>query len=571
MNRAERDELAAILVKYEVLSSEQLHSVASGAASSGASLEEALLEAKLVTRATLLSVLMEHHRVPYVAMPEKVDVQVLKLVPAHLIEAYQAAPLSVEAGELTLAMTEPGNAEAADRIAASTGFSVKRVGVLRSDFKRFYSKYFEDSTMSQILKEIEIHRKEAVLSGEEPVASALAPEAAERPVVRLVDALLNAAVRKRASDVHIEPQKEFALVRFRIDGLLQTQQLLPAALMPNLAARIKVLAELNITERRAPQDGKFLYRLPDREIDVRVAVMPSRYGEKVALRVLDRHGFLIGIDLLGLEPELQTQIEGMITRPNGLFLVTGPTGSGKTTTLYALLQRLRSPHLNIMTLEDPIEYELLAESRREGGITQIQLNRACGLDFASGLRACLRQDPDVLFLGEIRDRETAETAISAALTGHMVLSSLHTNGAIQTVARLLDMGVEPFLVVSALRGVLSQRLLRMLCHHCKQAFRPPADALARLGLPAEGEGTFFRPVGCASCQQQGYWGRTGVFEFLPLRNSLNRLILERRPPGELFEAARKDFGFRTLKEHGMALAAQGVTSVEDVLRVLPSL
>jgi general secretion pathway protein E len=274
--------------------------------------------------------------------------------------------------------------------------------------------------------------------------------------------------------------------------------------------------------------------------------------------------------MLGMNGETQSKIEEVVCRPNGLLLVTGPTGAGKTTTLYAIIQKLRSPRLNIMTLEDPIEYELLAGSKREGGITQIQVNPKAGLTFASGLRACLRQDPDVIFVGEIRDKETAEVAISSALTGHMVLSTLHTNGAIQTVTRLLDMGVEPFLIVSALRAVVSQRLVRVLCHQCKQVYTPPLEALKRLGLQAEEGQTFYKPVGCGACMQQGYWGRTGVFELLGLNNEVNKLILEKKPAGEVFAKASAQ-GFKTLKQDGMNLVTQGITTIEEVLRVLPSL
>jgi type II secretory ATPase GspE/PulE/Tfp pilus assembly ATPase PilB-like protein len=268
---------------------------------------------------------------------------------------------------------------------------------------------------------------------------------------------------------------------------------------------------------------------------------------------------------------MHSKLEAITSRPYGLLLVTGPTCSGKTTSLYAIVQKMRSPRLNIMTLEDPIEYELLAGSKREGGITQIQINPKIGLTFASGLRSCLRQDPDIIFVGEIRDKETAETAISAALTGHFVLSSLHTNGAIQTVSRLLDMGVEPFMVVSAIRGIVSQRLVRMLCHHCKIAYTPPKEALDRLGLTIDGDATLFRPQGCGDCMQQGYWGRTGVYELLTVDGEVNKAILARKSPGEIFTLAREKQNFRTLKQFGMDLVSQGITTVEEVLRVLPSI
>lgn len=566
MVHALTDQLSKLLVEAKMLTLDQIQEALHAQEGPEDSIDRILISRKLISKKTLLSLLMDHYKIPFMELPQKIDIQILKLLPESMVSAYQVLPVGFDGGEVTIAMVQPENQQAVDRLAATTGFRVRRVGMLESDYRDFYARYFEDTTMTQILKEIELHQQEASATQDKDSSK----EEQTKPMGKLVDSILEQAAKKRASDIHIEPQENFALIRFRIDGVLQTFQSIPARVLAGLVSRLKVMCALDITEHRVPQDGNFRHHLSNREVDVRVSTVPSRYGEKVAMRILDRRSLLMNLDLLGMSAAMQERVEKLVTRPNGLFLVTGPTGSGKTTSLYAVIQMLRSPRLNIMTLEDPIEYELLAGSKREGGITQIQINPKVGLTFASGLRSLLRQDPDIIFVGEIRDRETAETAISAALTGHMVLSSLHTNGAIQTINRLLDMGVEPFLIASALRGVVSQRLVRTLCHHCKEAYTPPVEALQRLGLPAAQDTQFFKPVGCPSCQQQGYWGRTGVFELLALDNTLNRMILAKQTSGDLFQAATKA-GFNTLKTHGMELVCQGITSVEEVLRVLPQL
>ncbi len=564
MSVSTTDTLSTLLIKAGILTQDQITDAIQSQIGPDDTLDNILVQKNLVSASTLMSLFMEHYGMKFVRLPEKLDVQILKLIPEHLISSYQAIPISTDGHSLTIGMPDPGNTQALDRISATTGHLLNPVGILEGDFRQAFDKYFEDTTMVEILKEIELNKFDISI----PLAPA-DPEKSQ-PMGKLTDIILSQALKKRASDIHIEPQETYALLRFRVDGVLSTQQVLPKAVLPGLVSRLRVMASLDITERRIPQDGQFRCRIQGRAVDFRINIIPSRYGEKVAMRVLDRRNFLMSIDMLGLPGEMQRRIDEIVTRPNGLFLVTGSTGSGKTTTLYSIIQRLRSPTTNILTLEDPIEYELLAGSKREGGITQIQVNSKIGLTFASGLRACLRQDPDVLFVGEIRDHETAEIAISAALTGHMVLSTLHTNGSIQTLARLMDMGIEPFLLVSSLRAVVSQKLVRLLCHQCKKSYEPPKDALQRLGLYSDFGPVFYKPGGCAACHFQGYWGRTGVYEALFLSNEINELILRRAPAKEIF-ASLSQSGFKTLKEHGMELVREGLTSVDEVLRVLPSL
>ncbi|MBI5631502.1 MAG: Flp pilus assembly complex ATPase component TadA [Elusimicrobia bacterium] len=558
--------LSQLLVDAGILTREQITQIQhSPDAKPDDTLDSILVRKELVHSNTMVTLLAEKYKVPFIAHIEKVDIQILKMVPEHLIEAYEAVPIQYEEGVLTLAMVCPGDQQSLDRISALTGHKLKPVGILEGGFRSFYSRYFEDTAIAQILKEIEISQREGALK---PEGGTEAEKS--QPMGKLLDSILLQAVRKRASDIHIEPQENLVILRFRIDGVLKTHQVLPHTVLDGLVRRIKVMAGMNIIETRLPQDGQFKNNVMDHLIDVRVAVVPSQYGEKMALRLLDRTNFVMSLDLLGMPADAFSQMKDAISRPNGLILVTGPTGSGKTTTLYALIQQLRSPQLNILTLEDPIEYELLGGRKREGGITQIQINAKVGLTFASGLRACLRQDPDIILVGEIRDKETVETAISAALTGHLVLSSLHTNGAVQTVARLMDMGVEPFLVASALRAVLSQRLVRLLCHQCKIAYRPSPEIIAKLGLTSIDPDTqLFKPNGCTACVQQGYWGRTGIYELLTMDNELNSLIMAKRLPSEIFFSAKK-MGFKTMQQHGMELVAQGLTSLEEILRVLPT-
>ncbi len=395
--------------------------------------------------------------------------------------------------------------------------------------------------------------------GETADSAKLVELASQGPIVRLVDVVLNEAVTRRASDIHIEAFERDVAVRYRIDGRCYQVAEPPKSLALAIASRIKVLSNLDVAESRLPQDGRMLLSTANRQIDLRVSTLPTVYGESIVLRVLDKGSLDKTLSQLGMEPGMQLVIERLIRLPHGLLLVTGPTGAGKTTTLYACLAKLNAPGAKLVTTEDPVEYDL-------NGLVQVAVNTKIGLTFATCLRSILRHDPDVIMVGEIRDQDTAQIAIQAALTGHLVLSTLHTNDAPGAVTRLVDMGVEPFLITSTVTGVLAQRLLRTLCPDCKQPAEPTPEDLVALRLPLEAiTRPLMRPVGCDACQGMGYRGRTGLYELLVMSDRLRPMIIERAGVGAIREAAA-DEGMRTLREDGVAKVLAGVTTVEEMIK-----
>jgi general secretion pathway protein E len=380
----------------------------------------------------------------------------------------------------------------------------------------------------------------------------------EAPVIRLLNALLAQAVREQASDIHIEPLEKLASFRFRVDGVLRQVLTTPRELMPILVSRIKVMAHLDIAEKRLPQDGRLSLRISEHIVDVRVSTLPANHGERVVLRLLDKKANQLVLEQLGMADDTHRRMDRLIRQPHGILLVTGPTGSGKTTTLYASLSELDRDRLNILTVEDPVEYELR-------GIGQTQVNPKVDLTFARGLRAILRQDPDVVMVGEIRDLETAQIAVQASLTGHLVLSTLHTNSAVGAITRLRDMGIEPFMISSTLIGVLAQRLVRLLCEHCKQPYEANEHDLGVLGLSEGSSATLYRPVGCPQCQQNGYQGRNGIFELIDIDGHLRQLVHDDvgEPEIERYVRTRTP----SIREDGLRLVLTGRTSLEEVVRV----
>ena len=380
---------------------------------------------------------------------------------------------------------------------------------------------------------------------------------AKDPTVRFVDRVLIKAVSVGASDIHFEPYEDEVDVRLRMDGVLHPYTKVSPSRYREIVSRIKIMANLNVAEKRIPQDGKIPLKVGGKDYDVRVSVVPTVYGERTVLRLLDRSRGLLTLEELGFSQEDLPKVERLINKPHGIVLVTGPTGAGKSTTLYAMLLKIKNPKRNILTIEDPVEYQIK-------GIGQIQVNPKVGLTFASGLRSILRQDPDVIMVGEIRDAETAEIAVQAALTGHLVLSTLHTNDAPSAVTRLADMGVEPFLIASTLEGVISQRLVRKICPHCKVAYKPEKRILEKLGLDPSGDYTFYKGKGCEHCLGTGYRGRIGIFEVLELNEELKKLITETQDSNRLRQEARK-YGFKTMLEDGVQKILKGVTTPEEVL------
>jgi len=396
---------------------------------------------------------------------------------------------------------------------------------------------------------------------EQDVDSAQAMED-EAPIIRVVNVIIQQAIKDRASDIHIEPDRRGVRIRYRIDGVLHEVMQVPKYVHAPLISRVKIMGDMNIAERRIPQDGRIHIRHEGKEFDLRVSSLPTVFGEKIVMRILDQSSVLIGLNKLGMFAETQAQLEAIIVQPNGMILSTGPTGSGKTTTQYAILNKINSVEKNIITIEDPVEYQLR-------GLNQVHVNRKAGLTFANAMRAFVRQDPDIIMVGEIRDLETAETGVQASLTGHLVLSTLHTNDAPSAVTRLVDMGVEPFLISASIIGVLAQRLARQICQNCKEPYKPPADALRRVGFNVENaeDVVFYRGRGCEQCKHTGYRGRNGIFEFMLMTEEIQDLIVKRAPLSEVRNAALAS-GMKTLKQDGFQKVLEGMTTVEEVMRVV---
>jgi len=447
---------------------------------------------------------------------------------------------------------------AIDDLHKFTGKQIEAAIITPDDFQRVLNEYPAlDSGVDQLIQDI----KPSESYADEDAADHLRAVANEVPLVRLVNTIILQAVRRGASDIHVEPQEQRLRIRYRIDGALYPVMTPPRHIHPALVSRLKIMGNMNIAERRLPQDGRAELVVDNRPIDLRMATIPTVWGEKIVLRILEKHGSFIDVEKLGLLPEDHRRFERLIAKPYGILLLTGPTGSGKTTTQYAILNRLNRTDVNIVTIEDPVEYQL-------PGISQVQVNVKAGVTFASGLRSFLRQDPDILMVGEIRDEETARIAIHAALTGHLVLSTLHTNDAPGAVTRLVDMGIEPFLVSSSVIGIIAQRLVRVLCPRCKEAYTPTRESLLRLGFGTTIEApTLYRPVGCPSCNYIGYKGRTGIFEIMIMDDTVMERVSRHATSTDLRQTAVGG-GMRTLQQSGLAKVFNGTTSLDEVIRVV---
>lgn len=490
---------------------------------------------------------------------DDVDPDTARLVDKKLLRRYGMLPLRVDDGRLVVAMRDPSNLHALEDLKMLSGFNIDPVVVAADDLRRVSGQLFgEGDEVADLLEEAS---DETPSEEREDVELRGYPGASGAPTVRLVGSILRRAAGDGASDVHLEPRGSELAVRFRVDGVLREVMSVPPALQGGVVARLKVLANLDIAERRLPQDGRFSATVEEGKLDLRVSTLPTTFGEKVVLRMLDNADLRTDLRGLGFSRDVLRRYESVFRRPYGTILVTGPTGSGKSTTLYATLGEINSTEKNIVTVEDPVEYRLR-------GINQIQVNPKIGLTFASGLRSILRSDPDVVMIGEIRDRETAKTSVEAALTGHLVLATLHTNNAPAAVTRLTDMGVEPFLTASAVDCVIAQRLARRLCERCKRPVSLGDQALRKLGLErsncAGSEKNFHAAVGCERCGGTGYAGRIGVYELMLMDESLRRLVLQGAPADDIGTAAREG-GMIPLREDGLAKAAQGITTVEEVL------
>jgi type IV pilus assembly protein PilB len=563
--------LGEILIKESLITQEQLTKALDFQRTNGGKLGSCLTRLGFITDDDITGVLSRQYGVPSINLKfYEIDPNVIKLIPQDTALRYQVIPLSRVGSVLTIAMTDPTNVFAMDDIKFMTGFNVEPVvaseSAIGEAITRFYGGSDADSEeLSKMMKDL-VDDEELELAAEEAEldAASLEKAAEEAPIIKLVNLILTDSVKRGASDIHLEPYETEMRVRFRVDGMLQTVMSPPLRLKDAMTSRIKIMAKLDIAEKRLPQDGRIMikYRADGKkkELDFRVSSVPTLYGEKIVMRLLDKENLRLDMTKLGFEPESLKKFERQILKPYGMVLVTGPTGSGKTNTLYSSVSRLNTVDTNIMTAEDPVEFQL-------SGINQVQMKEQIGLNFAAALRSFLRQDPNIILVGEIRDFETAEIAVKAALTGHLVLSTLHTNDAPSTISRLMNMGIEPFLVATSVNLICAQRLVRRICANCKEELEVPEQALIDAGYsPEEAKKTkIYHGKGCSTCNKGGYKGRTGLYEVMEINDELRELILVGASALELKKKAIEQ-GMITLRRSGLIKVALGQTTMEEVLR-----
>jgi len=563
--------LGELLVKEKLISQDQLKQALEYQKQHGGRLGTALVKMGLVTDDEVTAVLSRQYGVPSINLKYyEVDPTVVKLIPQETAVRYQIVPLSRVGSTLTIAMTDPTNVFAMDDIKFMTGFNVEPVVASESAIAEAISKFYGENAsvqeLDKVMKDLAGEETDLELAGEEEQMdlASLEKAAEEAPIIKLANLILTDSVRKGASDIHLEPYEKEYRVRFRVDGILQPVMTPPMKLKDALTSRLKIMAKLDISEKRLPQDGRIMIKFSKdgrkKELDFRVSTVPTLYGEKIVLRLLDKENLRLDMTKLGFEQESLTKFERNILRPYGMVLVTGPTGSGKTNTLYSSVARLNSLETNIMTAEDPVEFQL-------AGVNQVQMKEQIGLNFAAALRAFLRQDPNIILVGEIRDFETAEIAVKAALTGHLVLSTLHTNDAPSTISRLMNMGIEPFLVATSVNLICAQRLVRRICANCKEQLPLPEQTILDAGYtPEEAKTTqIFHGKGCSVCNNTGYKGRVGLYEVMEITDDLKELILVGASAMELKKKAIES-GMITLRRSGLVKAALGMTTLEEVLR-----
>lgn len=558
--RPTRQGLGEILLTEGLLAQKQLDIALREQRRSGERLEKILVNLGFVAEEVIAQLSSERFGVPFINLDSQVlTSETVKLVPENIARKQQLVCFARDGGMLSVAMVDPLNVFAIDDIERSTGLRVKPfVGTVSAVKKTQDDFYGISETVDELLNKID-EKSLQIIQGEEVQVDRLRRVAVETPIVMLVNLMLAKAIRENASDIHFEPQADSLRIRMRIDGILYEDSALPPKLHPAVASRLKIMGEMDIGERRVPQDGHVSLTVENKEIDLRLSTLPTVYGEKIVVRILDKRKFLLGMDDLGFPAHLSAIFPKLLDRPQGLILVTGPTGSGKTTTLYAALQRINVPARNVVTVEDPVEYKI-------PGINQMQINIKAGITFAKGLRGILRQDPNVIMVGEIRDFETAEIAIRAALTGQLVISTMHTNDAAGSIDRLVDMGCERYLISSALVGIVAQRLVRTVCPKCRKAVEPDPALLKELQCAPGPQAAFCQGSGCSECRGSGYKGRVGIFEILEASGDIRKMIVERKNTREIRLAARRA-GMESIREHGFRKAAQGVTTISEVMRV----
>ena len=552
-----KDKIANQLVESSLISQQQLELALTEQTKTGGSLGYNLVKTGAISEKAFAEFLSQTYNVPAIDLDElEADEHSIELIPSEVATKFQVVPIKREGRVLTVAMANPDNIFAIDDIKFITGLEVRPVVATETAIKRAIDRFYESAdSLAEVMKDMQEDFEIVEEMDEDASAEAMSEDA---PVVKLVNSLIADAVNKGASDIHVEPFEKKLRVRYRIDGVLHEMMSPPHKMRGAVTSRLKIMAELDIAEKRVPQDGRIKIRIGPKKIDLRVSSLPTIFGEKIVMRILDKSNLQIDLTKLGFQAEALQKLVRGIEMPYGMVLVTGPTGSGKTTTLYSALNKINLPEFNIMTAEDPVEYNI-------DGINQVMVHEEIGLTFAAALKAFLRQDPNIVMVGEIRDLETASIAVKAALTGHLVLSTLHTNDAPSTVNRMIDMGIEPFLVSSSVNVIMAQRLVRKLCPKCKKKEKIHPEALRELGANADDSFEIYKAEGCPACSNTGYSGRTGLYEVMPISDAIREMILNRASASEIKEQAVRE-GMLTLRGDGIWKLKNGITSLEEVLR-----
>ena len=562
-----KERLTEILIHNRLITQEQLNEALELQKKKGGKLSDIIVELQFIKESDLISTLSEGLGFPLIDLKRfKIDPEVIKIFPVEIARHYQIIPVSKMGDSITLAMADPLNIFAIDHVEALTGYKISPIISSSKDILQTIDLSYPESAtgvIDDLVKEMAVSSVELIREERQVLPSDQELDRISRssPIIKITNVILEEGVNKKASDILIEPEEEKMRLRFRIDGVLREQQAPPKKMHPSIVSRIKVISDLNIAEHRLPQDGRFKIKISGRQIDFRVSVLPSSLGEKVALRILDKSQAALDIKKLGFSTDAVTKFEKVAKYPHGMILVCGPTGSGKTTTLYSILKYVDAPEKNIVTVEDPVEFQL-------EGINQVTVRPDIGLTFASALRSILRQDPNIIMIGEIRDFDTVDIAIKSALTGHLVISTLHTTTASGAIVRMINMGVDAYLINSSVICVAAQRLVRKICNYCKEEQPIKKEALDNLKSKIDNikKPTFFKGKGCPQCFNTGYSGRIAIAEIIILTTKLRELILLGSQEHIIKQEARKE-GMRTLREEGLAAALEGITSLEEVLRV----
>ena len=551
--------LGDLLVSSGVISQEQLGQALARQKETKKRLGEELIDDGIITEQQLIDILRLQLGIEFVDLSTvEPDPQLVDVLPRNIAKKYGVTPVRLHGNTLYLAMSDPLNFMAQEEVRVATHRRVVPMITTADGIERANASLYGGEGAQRAIQDM---RREAPATQQESTADAVVElNETAAPTVRLVNSIIERAAAENASDIHLDPCADCIRVRMRVDGVMCPVMTVPSDLYASVLARLKIMGGMDVTERRVPQDGRAGVRLRNRSFDLRMSTLPTIYGEKCVIRVLDKNSAFLSRDGIGVEGKQLEQYEYLMGRPSGTILIVGPTGSGKTSTMYTMIHQLNSEQVNLMTLEDPVEYNI-------DGINQVQINEKTGMTFASGLRSILRQDPDIIAVGEIRDGETAEIAMRAAITGHLVLSTVHTNDALSTVERLKDIGVPNYLIAGALNGVISQRLVRTICPDCKQAYDPTAQELAELGLPADSKQKLFRGKGCPNCFGRGYRGRTAVFEMLVLSRRMRSAIAKGMDREDLREILRQEGDYATLQENCRRLVQDGVTTIEEARRL----